>query len=822
MAEMKMIVEAEFKANTSGASKTTEAIDGIGKQAEETSEKVEKLSGSVEEFISMSKKDLLSMKGKGIKSKMEEILGKDEPDTLRIANSALAYQKTLEQIQKLDEKVKSPTLAEKPKQELISPDQAIKVAKATSQIDNLAAKVDMAAQKYADLFNSGADASKQANAFQVLWNAIDKYNTEVDKATEKTNTFKHVLEMASKAGSSVGGFLKNMASSQISKVKSFATQLNSVASSFKRIMFYRVVRTIIKEIGQAFKDGVNNLYQWSKQLNGDFAQAMDKLSTASLYMKNSLGAMVAPLINAVAPAIDYLIDRFVDLINVINQVFSVLAGATSWTKAIKYPKEYAKAVGGAASSAKKLGLAGIDQLTILDKQKGSSGSGFSAEDYAGMFEKQTLGSLWEDIRKAIEGGEWRTAGQLLAEKLNSVIESFDAKEWGTNIGKKINDGLEFAYGFISTINFREIGRKIAEFINGSLEEIDTGTISRILAYKIIGLFEMAIGFIEKLNWKLVGQKISDFVVGGMNEVNNWASGVDWGKISIDLVDGFFDMVEGIDWGSVATEVFRGLGLALGAGIQLLMMTIGEVVAKIVDYFSQYIEDENGDGKFGGMEIIEGLLEGIGDGMKNIGRWIVENIFNPFVEGLCQAFGIASPAKEMKPLGGDVIEGFKEGMLNKWNNFLDTMKSKWESFKNWWKNLSLPSFNIKTPHLSWSTQPAGGWMASVLSALGLPTSLPKLNVSWYAQGGFPDAGELFIANERGAEMVGSMNGHTAVANNDQIVDGIRQGVYDAVTSAMASGGFSANVYLDGKQISGSVVKNVNNEIRRTGRSPILSY
>lgn len=49
---------------------------------------------------------------------------------------------------------------------------------------------------------------------------------------------------------------------------------------------------------------------------------------------------------------------------------------------------------------------------------------------------------------------------------------------------------------------------------------------------------------------------------------------------------------------------------------------------------------------------------------------------------------------------------------------------------------------------------------------------------YASGGFPDRGQLFIANEAGAELVGSLNGRTAVANNRQIVDGIAKGVRDA--------------------------------------------
>lgn len=42
---------------------------------------------------------------------------------------------------------------------------------------------------------------------------------------------------------------------------------------------------------------------------------------------------------------------------------------------------------------------------------------------------------------------------------------------------------------------------------------------------------------------------------------------------------------------------------------------------------------------------------------------------------------------------------------------------------------------------------------------------------FASGGFPEVGQLFIAREAGAEMVGSIGGRTAVANNDQIVEGI---------------------------------------------------
>lgn len=59
----------------------------------------------------------------------------------------------------------------------------------------------------------------------------------------------------------------------------------------------------------------------------------------------------------------------------------------------------------------------------------------------------------------------------------------------------------------------------------------------------------------------------------------------------------------------------------------------------------------------------------------------------------------------------------------------------------------------------------------------------LPITAYANGGGPNAGELFMAREAGPEMVGTIGGHTAVMNNDQIVASVSAGVYQAVVSAM---------------------------------------
>lgn len=96
---------------------------------------------------------------------------------------------------------------------------------------------------------------------------------------------------------------------------------------------------------------------------------------------------------------------------------------------------------------------------------------------------------------------------------------------------------------------------------------------------------------------------------------------------------------------------------------------------------------------------------------------------------------------------------------------------------------------------------------------------------FADGGFPDTGELFVAREAGPELVGRINGKTAVANNDQIVSGISSGVYNAVVGAMASARGSnttvtAVFQVDGKQVAKQVIKAHNKEVMQTGRSPLL--
>lgn len=152
-----------------------------------------------------------------------------------------------------------------------------------------------------------------------------------------------------------------------------------------------------------------------------------------------------------------------------------------------------------------------------------------------------------------------------------------------------------------------------------------------------------------------------------------------------------------------------------------------------------------------------------------------------------------------------------------------VRSGWTSVKSWVGNIPTLSAGIKLVKSGWTS--VKNWLGDL--NFKLKFKLPKIGIEWgkrtvagftikfperfytYAKGGFPDLGEMFIAREAGPEMVGRIGSKSAVANNDQIVEGISEGVYRAVLAAMRASengeNRNINVYLDGKQITSSVEK-----------------
>lgn len=129
-------------------------------------------------------------------------------------------------------------------------------------------------------------------------------------------------------------------------------------------------------------------------------------------------------------------------------------------------------------------------------------------------------------------------------------------------------------------------------------------------------------------------------------------------------------------------------------------------------------------------------------------------------------------------------------------------------------------NVYTPIANKLTQLSSRISTVISQANSAAAQVSALRVSGYATGGFPSVGEMFIARENGPELVGRIGNQSAVANNNQIIAGIKQGVYEAM---MASGGGSGtsnvNVYLSGKQVMAAVAQEARRETIRTGVNPL---
>lgn len=381
----------------------------------------------------------------------------------------------------------------------------------------------------------------------------------------------------------------------------------------------------------------------------------------------------------------------------------------------------------------------------------------------------------------------------------------------------------------------EVGK--LKFI-GTVMEWLGGIVVSIIGGVIAGAFSMAMRIVE--NFVQIFSGLTQIISGVANFVISlfkgdwaavWQSVLDIGKGVGEVFGGLWGLVVGgiTEFWNGVVDWFKSLWDEL-VGHSIVPDTINAIVEWFLSLPGKIFKSLQ--------EFVDGVIQKFKDMWANIKSWYNTNVAPKFTlsywRGVFQKVveGVSSKLSELKGAISSkwdtVVAWYNENVapklkLSYWtekiSSFLDVgkeiignikkgLKEKWDELKKWWEELELPEFKVKMPHLSWTSTPASGWIAETLEALGLPTSLPKLKVEWYAQGGFPDMGELFVAREAGPEMVGTIGHRTAVANNDQIVEAVSRGVYSAVVAAMnaSSGdsrGQSVNVYLDGKQIYSSV-------------------
>lgn len=112
----------------------------------------------------------------------------------------------------------------------------------------------------------------------------------------------------------------------------------------------------------------------------------------------------------------------------------------------------------------------------------------------------------------------------------------------------------------------------------------------------------------------------------------------------------------------------------------------------------------------------------------------------------------------------------------WEQFSEKAKTIWKALSTFF-SLNPISIGIKLGHNIGN---------SIAKILGGKDNIP-LSGGSRAEGGFVERGQIFQANEKGAEMIGTLDGKTAVANQNQIVTGIRQATKEGMLDALVSTG-----------------------------------
>ena len=264
-----------------------------------------------------------------------------------------------------------------------SEDAAKGVAKLTRQLQKLYALTsqDFGLEKLASGLGKMAEALGTMSTVKTAGiSRVAKAVSKLGEATKKANAeFGEKGENADESKGGVVGWLKKMTGYGKSvkdikeNVKKSIEPIKKLGKAIGRVALYRAIRAALKAIVQATKEGVQNAYQYSKMMGGDFAKSMDEAASAVLYMKNALGAALMPIIQALTPYLVQFADSFANVANKIAEVMAAFNGSDTFIKAKKSATEYAKAVNEATKATLK-----FDELNQISNK--------NENNFADMFE----------------------------------------------------------------------------------------------------------------------------------------------------------------------------------------------------------------------------------------------------------------------------------------------------------------------------------------------------------------------------------------------------------------------------------------------------
>lgn len=389
---------------------------------------------------------------------------------------------------------------------------------------------------------------------------------------------------------------------------------------------------------------------------------------------DSVGKFIGEGLNGLVDTIDWggLGHMFAQGLNAAFDVIGNAAKTFDWTK---FGKNIAKSINtfikdfnweenGANLSALITGLLDTIKTLLKEVDWGSLGTGIA--DFLNAIDWKTI---FEDVGESIG-----LALNAIFDTLGSFAEDFDWAEFGSSVGGGITKA-------ITTFDWANAGASLASMANGlltALKGVLDGTDWKSLGK---GIVTAVSSFFGNIDWGTVGGGIASFATSIFSFLTGLIQGVDWGGIPKKILTSISSFFKGADYKKLFGSIGELIGTAIASGIDLIKGigdVLGDIGKKVKDYFVGKFKEAGFSEDAGllenGKAIITGLFNGILDALKSVGAWVKTNIFDPFITGFKNAFGIHSPSTVMSDQGGYIISGLLSGLKSNISSVLEWLKN----------------------------------------------------------------------------------------------------------------------------------------------------
>lgn len=700
----------------------------------------------------------------------------------------------------------------------------------------------------------GAAFSKY-HAANKLKNSLSGVKSKAKGAKNEVKDLDRNVKKVGKDGSnSIGTKLVNAFKKLNSHIKQSKRGTRSfgqyLREAFKSVIVYGGLFRLFSSLGTFLTEGIQNMAKGSERFN----KTMSILATNMLWVKNIVATTLAPVLNALAPIADALSEKFYNLANKVGMFFARMLGQKTFTVAKKTQVDYAASLDKTSSSTNKATksakeyqktIAGFDEINLLNKQSQTSDSTSTSDSYTtptGDFETlpitDSVSSFADKLKEAWEKADFTGIGESLADKLNTQIDKVNNIDWDetkNKVNTKIAGLTNGLNAFINKTKWGEMGQNLANGFNTALSGINTALSNFDFKGTGKSIGEFLKETIKNIDWKEVGAFLHNIITGLFDTIAGFFEGITDPEAGEDMTSGIKDFLDGLDIGGIFESWINSI-VAQANFVTVLFDSIGEEFEKFGVWFeekcTEWGDKVNEFWDSVGNEISETWTD-FTDSIKESWNECGEEIkgawddfttsikdgwseFTGWIKGKWDSFKswVDKKVEKAKDVGSTIVDKLKEGIGDIWSKVKDKFENFTTKIKNFFSGKSLLNIKVTSEDRDF---------------MGTTIKVPKL--SYYATGGHPQSGEMFVARENGIpEMVGRMGNRTTVANNDQIVEGVSSGVAAAVYRVMSEVmsvrheqpiTVNNRVTLDGKIVYENVVSQHNSEVKRTGTSPLLA-